>query len=190
MERPGSLGDYFNNSGQRGRRSAYNILPDPHFLKGVFPMQNEEIHEFEPHSEGFELELKQFFSMGRRGSGRSAMLARVMVETAIESGRTISVIDHCLDERVGRNGVEHLMRQCQEVIENYKREGCQIHISKFNHSSGTMQLFLPKESFRDYDRIKIENNPTKFSNSPFSPMLLRELQVRKEFLLRRRLLLL
>jgi hypothetical protein len=170
---------------QRGQRSAMVTSPNPHFLKQCFPIQDDAIREFEPQSENFEMELKKFYSQGRRRSGRSTMSARVMVETALESGVEIVIATHEIDTRAGTNGQHELMGLCREYIEKLRREGVEIGIVKMTRDK--MQLFLDKHSFGLYDRLKIENNPTKLVQSPFDRVAL---QKQLEFLNKRRLLLL
>lgn len=170
------------------RNNAFNIYPNPGFLKNVFPLQDEMIRDFEPHSERFELELKQFFSMGRRRSGRTSILARVIVETAIESGEVLQVADHSFEKRAQSQVIHHLMVKIRDVIEDYKRQGCEIHMSKWDTRSGEIQLYLAPESFSQYDQIKIEHNPSRpVKNSIFD---IEALEKQKEFLKKRRLLLL
>ena len=182
----GGPGDYPQ---QRGRRSAqFNIYPNTEFLKDVFPLQDERIRDFEPHSERFELELKQFFSMGRRRSGRTSILARVIVETALESGEVLQVADHSLNERAQSQITHHLMVRIMDIVEDYKQKGCEIHMSKWNTQSGVIQLYLDPQSFGRYEQLKIENNPSRpIRNSLFD---IEALEKQKEFLLKRRLLLL
>lgn len=172
---------------QRGEIQRLNIHPNPRFLKDVFPLQNEGVRDFEPHSERFELELKQFFSMGRRRSGRTTILARVIVETALESGETLQVADHFLKEGSKSQATHDLMRAIMYAIEKYRAKGCEIHITKWTQD-GRIQLYLDPGSFRMYARLKIESNPSQHvKNNMFD---IEALEKQKEFLKKKRLLLL
>jgi hypothetical protein len=159
----------------------------PYFQKQVFPypIQDEQIRDFEPHSENFEMELKKFHCQGRRGSGRSTMLARVMVETAIETGQTIEVATHTLENIFGSNEQRHQMGLCRDYVEKLRKIGCDIEIVKIGCDK--MQLYLAKYSVDLYNSVKIENNPTKLTQSPFDRVAL-EKQI--EFLKRKKILLL
>lgn len=170
---------------RNGRRSAMVTLPNPHFLKTIFPIQDEQIKDFEPHADNFEMELKKFYSQGRRRSGRSTILARVMVETALETGQMIAIAGHEIDARVGSNAQHHLMGLCRDYIEKLRREGCDIGIIEMQRDK--MKLYLDPYSFSLYNSLKIENNPTKIMRNPFP---VQELEKRKQFLKRRLLLLL
>lgn len=159
------------------RNRPMKTLPNPEFLKNVFHIQDEQWRDCEPHADNFELELKKFFAFGRRRTGRTRMLARVLVETAIESGRPIELVDHYIDKRGIREAVHHMRRQVMEVIHEYRHK--EVYVEIVEETKDTIQLFLHPQYFNAYDRIKIENNPTKFIHNPFPTA---ELERRKKYL--------
>lgn len=132
-------------------------------MRKVFPLQDGSIVEleYESQADNFELELKKFFSFGRRRTGKSITLARVLVETALESGKEIKIIDHYLDAHSQHHAINNLYNQCRMVIDYYKSNGCHIMINP-SRNRDTLSLYLDPCSYCIYDRLKIENNPNVF----------------------------
>ncbi len=99
----------------------------------------------------FRRKLKAFYSFdegnrrggdhGYRASGRSTLLARVLLETAIESGRTIELNDHHCEARTIRVANGHLADMVRDLVDSYRAMGIIIDL-EFQMREGTFSARL------------------------------------------------
>jgi len=144
-------------------------------------MEREDIFD-----EVFCSKLKAFYSydegnrvsldMGYRRTGRTFKLAKILLETAIESGREIEITDHYLDTRGMRDTVHHMRRAIEKVAYNFRQEGVLIEY-RFGRGGDTFTAYLAGGGDA-YHRLR------------HNPFPIRLLQERKEFLNKKLLLLL
>lgn len=119
-------------------------------------MNNDLQHSY---GEEFESKLKTFFSLDNghvRKSGRSTLLAKILVETAIESEREIKVIDHF----TGNSNNRHIRYNMLDIIQNrifwFRDNDCPIGVRKLDHDNGIISLFVTSEFKELYERLRIK----------------------------------
>lgn len=125
---------------------------------------------YSEHSYGseFESKLKSFFSLEDghvRRSGRTTLLAKVLVEVAVESERDINIFDHFLDVRGGRPSQDEIMKVIDYRIQWFRNNDCPIGVRKLDRQKGIISLFVQPEFKSIYDYLRIK--PFYFSNNPF-----------------------
>lgn len=81
--------------------------------------------------------LKAFYSYKEeyRRTGRTYKLAKILLETAIESGREICIRDHYLDVHGVANAEHNMFRQVEHIVYEYRDLGIEIKVdfdSRFN----------------------------------------------------------
>jgi len=130
-------------------------------LKHAFELQNEEIGVYEDQlSEGFQVELKRFFSQGQRRKFRSTILARVLVETAIETGKFINYVDHHSifdDETSSKRHIRELIKKYLDDLKYKHNVDFFVNIDNYNG----IKISIDPRSIERYKRTRLEENPIK-----------------------------
>jgi len=129
--------------------------------------------------------LKAFYSfddgnrnedIGYRRTGRTSILAKTLLETAIESGKELQIQDHYTDVNGVSNARYNMKREIDFLVKHYKNIGVDIDIR-----------------FHDrFDRFsaKLLGGLEEYKLTRTNPFPIKQLQERKEFLRKRILLLL
>lgn len=146
--------------------------------------------------EEFKSKLKAFYSfdegsmtngdMGYRRTYRTSILAQVLLETAIESGREINLQDHYLDSGATQQTTEYLKRSIQDTVNNYRNIGIEIKVD-MSRRSNTLRAYLMGSSFSqkgEYSSLSL------YQNKRINPFPIQKLKERKQFLENQLLLLL
>ncbi len=121
----------------------------------------------------FVSELKRFFSHGNRRTRRSSILARILFETAIESGNEIKLIDHHLFSNSDA-AARFMEKQIEQVYQWYRDQGVVFKNIKIRDGKVSAELMPDKRIYElyHYHRIKeIEHKPIK-EEKEFSKLLL------------------
>lgn len=157
----------------------------------------DQINELFDHT--FRRKLKAFYSFdegnrrdgpmhsghhGYRRTGRTTLLARVLLETAIESGNTLEVNDHhCIAGRA-QHANRHLADAIREVAHSYKGLGLEVDL-RFDHGEGTFQARIINYggSFGDMVYSNIRINPAERPNRDFPVQRSKQVSNRKLLLL-------
>lgn len=130
--------------------------------------------------------LKAFYSfdegnrsglnIGYRRTGRTHKLAKILLETAIESRREIEIVDHYLDIRGSRESHHYMQRAIEYAAHEYRQQGVEIDL-RFNNRGESFSAYLVGGGMY-YEKLR---------NNPFPIKLIEQ---RKEFLQKQLLLLL
>ena len=110
----------------------------------------------------FMSKLKTFFSMGDQGcrrTGRSTLLARILLEEAIECGRKLVLIDHFLDPRGGGEPSWQMGKKIQEWVRWYEERDVFISvlIDDRSRTNPTFEARLMHEPDR-YNELRIKGH--------------------------------
>lgn len=128
-----------------------------------------------PFSKDFYNELKRFFSKGNRRTGRSYMLAKILVDTAIETNDEIYLLDHWqLFGGSNRHLTYYLSKTINDIIRYYRESGLDLLVRgsteekfsiKISEEFGNLQLFLKLrnnyEPMKFEEENKVDNNINK-----------------------------
>lgn len=143
---------------------------DPYKPEPIFKNQHDVIPEY-GFSKEFYDELHRFFGRGNRRSGRTYIMARLLLHTAIESGDKINIIDHftIFNDTIYPN--YNIANIIEKVVQTYKDAGLSINFKwiKKNESfvaslSGNIYI-----NTQLYNRLKNEYYPLYFCSKPFLP---------------------
>jgi len=126
----------------------------------------------------FMSKLKTFFSMsdqGCRRTGRTTAIARILLEEAIESGRSIKIIDHHIDKRGGGEPVCQVIRKIQEWVRWYEEEDVFISVSfdDMSRTNPTFEARLMHEPDR-YNELRIKGHYVNSTGNPFDTTALKK----------------
>lgn len=114
--------------------------------------------------------LKAFYSfdegdksrenIGYRRTGRTTILAKILIETAIESRKSITIQDHYVDSR-GNNGNKHYMiRMLEQIAYEFKKKGIEIYLNFDRHRENfTAEI---KSGFYEYQKLRYIPTNIKF----------------------------
>lgn len=120
-------------------------------------------------SKEFYDELHRFYSKGNRRSGRTYLLARVLVNTAIETGDTVYLNDHYIFDRRSRNINMNLLAEIRKVIEIYSDKGLSLDYKQEERDGGCIKISLTGNIYRSTEKyIQIKNDYQPFSQ-PLTP---------------------
>lgn len=120
-------------------------------------------------SKEFYDELHRFYSEGNRRSGRTYLLARVLVNTAIETGAIVNVTDHHLISDNRRHRILHMRREIEKVAHEYSQMGLDLHCEFIREDSFKVRIGLSGNIYRSTEKyIQIKNNYQPLSQ-PLTP---------------------
>ena len=151
--------------------------------------------------EEFCSKLKAFYSfeegervpgnMGYRRSGRTKILARILLETAIESGRELIIQDHYLDVCGVSNSNHCLRREIENAAREY-RDYDGVHINlEFHRSLPRFKAWLMDGKLK-YHQVRtpsFKRTEDVLNNFKKNPFPVDKLQEQKHFLEKQLLLL-
>jgi len=129
----------------------------------------------------FKQKLKAFYCYEDcyRRTGRTTLQAQIILEVAIESGKTVYMCDH---NNRGRQANDELAGYIKRLANEYNRAGMSV-VTDINNNEGTVNAYLlsnpMSKGYRDL-----------YTETRISPFPIEKLQERLQFLLRRKLLLL
>ena len=90
--------------------------------------------------------LKTFYSLddekGQRRTGRTTLLAKIIVEVAIESGESVRLQDHYIKSSINNMTTRALYEACRDYINELNRYGCGIQIVNNNSHNYNTTLHL------------------------------------------------
>ena len=113
---------------------------------------------------------------GCRRTGRSTLLARILLEEAIECGRKLVLIDHFLDPRGGGEPAWQIQKKIQEWVRWYEEHDVFISVS-FDDRSRTNPTFearLMHEPDR-YNELRIKGHYINMeTGNPFDTTALKK----------------
>lgn len=122
-----SVGDTYHNQ--------YPLTPDECF--------NAE-EKVSPFDEEFAIKLKAFYSdnLEYRRTGRTTLIARIIVELAIETEKDLSVFDHLIDYRIHdrRHVAEEVLHRIRWVINDYASKGVDLYILDLNPNRVSIRI--------------------------------------------------
>lgn len=106
----------------------------------------------------FASKMKLYYSQQPRRTGRTRLMARILVETAIETGKRIYInSDHEIIHENSRNINHHLYRQVQDVIHRYNVEGCDLEMEQGGREGQDgLWIRVRTPNPTDYNRVRIE----------------------------------
>ena len=152
-------------------------------LRDWVSLTDEQVHErlINPYIElsdeyqfGFDDEfmskLKTFFSMSDKGcrrTGRTTLLARILLEEAIESGNKTVMIDHHLDAERGTRIIYHLQEAIQEWVEWYRERDVDICIEFTNRNVPEFRARLLPMIHDKYHHLRIKPHYINTAANPF-----------------------
>lgn len=125
--------------------------------------KNQDSHKTGPgFSKEFYNELHRFYSQGNRRSGRTYLLARVLVNTAIETDKPINFVDHHSIFKNSRHtdGLFEMAREIEGIICEYEAKGLSLSFNMSRNDKFTVRLkgnIL--EAMRVYNKIKNDYTP-------------------------------
>lgn len=144
----------------------------------------------------FQQKLKAFYSFdegertkenkGYRCTGRTTILARILLETAIESGREIVIQDHYLDRNGGRHANHDLKMKISKYVSELRNRGIAIDFEMTRRGESFRARILGHPGIGE-SAISSSYGYEYIRTSPFP---IQQLQQRKEFLNKQLLLLL
>lgn len=123
-------------------------------------------------SKEFYNELHRFYSQGNRRSGRTHLLARVLVNTAIETGEIIYLHDHHSVFKNNRDINRHLLTEIRKVIALYDKKGLSLNYQEEERNGGYIRVNLQGnllEATRVYNLIKNDYEPLANKEYPLTP---------------------
>lgn len=120
----------------------------------------------------FQSKLKALFSHDRyRRTGRSHVLAKVLIEIALETGEHIAFVDHHDVFNISHRHKYEFMKMVREIIDEYLYYGVDIQIIDLNEKGmrlrlGNTRYTSPKSPMDIYRRMRI---PDYFPDSTPKP---------------------
>lgn len=135
--------------------------------------KNQDTREIGPgFSKEFYNELHRFYSQGNRRSGRTYLLARVLVNTAIETNSVIQLVvdhHHIFDKSKRTN--EFLAKEIEKVLYEYSDKGLSLN---YKLTSDTLKVSLDGNIYEStiiYNRIKNDYIPynSRINEYPLTP---------------------
>lgn len=122
-------------------------------------------------SKEFYNELHRFYSQGNRRSGRTHLLARVLVNTAIETGENIYLSDHHYVFNINRSTNHHLLEEVRRVIAMYDKKGLYLNYEEQERNTSIKVSLTGDllEATRVYNLIKNDYEPLANKEYPLTP---------------------
>lgn len=107
----------------------------------------------------FATKLKAMYSINDkfRRTGRTRLQAQISVDLAIETGKPIYFVDHTEinGDRRTRDKCHHFMRQVEEIIDEYRRQGCNILVHHIRRDECMSLILRDSISTIVFDKIRI-----------------------------------
>ena len=123
-------------------------------------------------SKEFYNELHRFYSQGNRRSGRTHLLARVLVNTAIETGEIIYLSDHHSVFTKDKRNNYHLLEEIRKVITRYNDKGLSLNYQQEERDGGYIRVNLTGnllEATRVYNIVKNDYQLLVNKEYPLTP---------------------
>ena len=146
----------------------------------------------------FQQKLKAFYSfdegtgkgkdIGYRATGRSTILAKILLETAIESGREITLCDHYIDAKANRFANDDLYCKIKRYANNLEKTvGIHVRVERFRHSPNSFRAYVVGHHVVEENAV---STTCSYEEVRLSPFPIEKCIQRKEFLEKQLLLLL
>jgi len=121
----------------------------------MYLIQDEKITGQQLFDDQFISELKRFFSYGNRRTRRSTILARVLLETAIESGNEIKLIDHhlCLNSDAA---IRYMEDYIKNIYQWYRDQGVIFKNIMIRNGKIYAELYPDTENLILYSKLRIK----------------------------------
>lgn len=142
-----------------------------------YPFQDESIQGEEFDSK-FASELKRFYSKGNRRSGRSSLIAQILVETAIETGDVIHILDHHSIYKNNSMVKNELLRLCELYMDDLKKNHQVMLNTIIDRVNFTIQITINPYTIANYTQLRIKETPRTKNIFPIE-----KIQARLDFLL-------